>query len=111
VDVEDVLLEVLRVYSPSGSEAVLEPVMRRLRAELGYDELVIDSAGNYLFVRGSGDRVILLAGHVDTIPGELEVTRGVGTRSGGGERSTRRGLLQLCSSQAPRPKLGPDTGS
>lgn len=75
MNVDDVLLEVLRVYSPSGSEARLEPVMRRLRAELGYDELVIDSAGNYLFVRGSGEKVILLAGHVDTIPGELEVTR------------------------------------
>ena len=103
MDVDDVLLEVLRVYSPSGSEARLEPVMKRLRAELGYDELVIDSAGNYLFVRGSGDRVILLAGHVDTIPGELEVTRR-GTRSGEGVRSMRRGLSQRCSSPAPRPR-------
>ncbi|MDJ0274339.1 MAG: N-acetyl-lysine deacetylase [Nitrososphaerota archaeon] len=75
MDVADVLLELLRVYSPSGSESNLEPVMRRLRQELGYDELTIDSAGNYLFSRGSGDRVILLAGHVDTIPGEIEAVR------------------------------------
>ncbi|MCS7095324.1 MAG: N-acetyl-lysine deacetylase [Thaumarchaeota archaeon] len=73
--VEDVLIELLRVYSPSGQEKALDPVMRRFQRELGYDELVIDSAGNYLFVRGSGDRKVLLAGHVDTVPGQIEISR------------------------------------
>ncbi|MCS7127145.1 MAG: N-acetyl-lysine deacetylase [Thaumarchaeota archaeon] len=73
--VDEVLVELLRVYTPSGQEAALEPLMRRLQRELGYDGLEVDSAGNYLFVKGSGERTILLAGHVDTVPGMLEVVR------------------------------------
>ena len=53
MDVDDVLLEVLKVYSPTGSEDRLEPVMRRIRAELGYDELVIDSALSLLMTGSS----------------------------------------------------------
>jgi len=77
--VEEVLLELVKVYTPTGSEDRLAEVMGRLAEGLGYDSLEVDDVGNYIFRRGRGERTILLAGHVDTVPGELEwgLRRGV----------------------------------
>ncbi len=69
--VEEVLLELLSKYTPTGMEQRLAETMNILARRLGYDSLEIDGAGNYLFRRGSGARVLLLAGHVDTVPGEF----------------------------------------
>lgn len=69
--VEEVLLELLSKYTPTGMEERLAETMRVLARKLGYDSFEIDSAGNYLLRKGSGARVLLLAGHVDTVPGEL----------------------------------------
>lgn len=70
--VEQVLLQLLSKHTPTGMEHRLADVMKGLAEELGYTSFEIDSVGNYLFRRGTGGRVLLLAGHVDTVPGELE---------------------------------------
>ncbi|MEM1534768.1 MAG: N-acetyl-lysine deacetylase [Nitrososphaerota archaeon] len=70
--VEEVLLELLSQYTPTGMEDRLAETMRGLARRLGYDSIEIDGAGNYLLRRGRGARTLLLAGHVDTVPGELE---------------------------------------
>lgn len=70
--VEQVLLELLSQYTPTGSERRLAETMRSLADRLGYDSFEMDGVGNYLLRRGRGRRVLLLAGHVDTVPGELE---------------------------------------
>jgi len=76
--VEQILLQLLSKYTPTGMESRLAETMRDLGEKLGYTSLEIDSAGNYLFRRGEGARTLLLAGHVDTVPGELEYgVRGV----------------------------------
>ncbi|MCS7143150.1 MAG: M20/M25/M40 family metallo-hydrolase [Aigarchaeota archaeon] len=84
MDVGTLLFRLLNVYSPSGQESRLEPLMREFSRELAYDEFERDTVGNYVFKKGSGDRVIMLAGHVDTIPGELNVSRSEDSVSGRG---------------------------
>jgi LysW-gamma-L-lysine carboxypeptidase len=72
VRVEEVLLKLLEQYTPSGEEHKLAPIMRNLSDRLRYRSFEIDSAGNYIMRRGRGSTTLLLAGHVDTVPGEVE---------------------------------------
>ncbi len=67
------LLSLVSQYSPSGSEAgVVETLVARMEA-LGYDHAGVDAAGNAVGVLGSGERQLVLLGHIDTVPGEIEV--------------------------------------
>jgi LysW-gamma-L-lysine carboxypeptidase len=84
LQVDEILLTLLKTYTPSGEERRLEPDMKRLQKELGYDELIIDKTGNYLLTRGGGEKTILLASHVDTVPGELVVSQRSGVIIGRG---------------------------
>jgi LysW-gamma-L-lysine carboxypeptidase len=42
---------------------------------LCYDEAFIDEAGNAVGVMGSGPKQVVLLGHIDTVPGEIQVRR------------------------------------
>lgn len=72
MDVATILMELLSVYTPPGQERKAEEVMRRIARELDYEEFEIDEVGNYLFSRGSGKKTVMLAGHIDTVPGQIE---------------------------------------
>jgi len=68
----ELLIEMLRHYSPSGEEATLAEC---LREELERNEFKVhlDEVGNVIGTRGQGSPTLLLCGHMDTIPGELDV--------------------------------------
>ena len=68
----DLLTEMLRLYSPSGEEA---NIAEYLAGELkNYKfEVSTDKVGNVIGTRGSGSPTLLLCGHMDTVPGEIEV--------------------------------------
>ncbi|WP_455279156.1 M20/M25/M40 family metallo-hydrolase [[Eubacterium] cellulosolvens] len=68
----DLLTEMLRLYSPSGEEA---EIAEYLAGELQKNEfdVSVDKAGNVIGTRGSGSPTLLLCGHMDTVPGEIEV--------------------------------------
>jgi LysW-gamma-L-lysine carboxypeptidase len=68
----DLLVEMLRLYSPSGEEA---EIAEYLAGELQKNEfdVSIDKIGNVIGTRGSGSPTLLLCGHMDTVPGEIEV--------------------------------------
>ena len=40
---------------------------------LGYDNAFIDDAGNAVGVIGQGPNQIVLLGHIDTVPGEIQI--------------------------------------
>jgi len=40
---------------------------------MNFDEVKRDEAGSYVAVRGNGPRIVLLLGHIDTVPGEIPV--------------------------------------
>ena len=67
----DILLRLIKVYTPSGEERRLHGILKEIARRLGYDEAYGDEVGNFIMSYGEG-APILLASHIDTVPGELE---------------------------------------
>jgi len=66
------LVDLLKVYSPTGQEGELAKVLCSKMRDLGF-EVHIDSVGNVVgALRGRGPKV-LLCGHMDTVPGFIPV--------------------------------------
>lgn len=72
---DEALLEALvRIPSVTGSEAdAVRFLQERARAD-GF-RVVEDPAGNFIAETGSGPRLLLFVGHVDTVPGHIDVRR------------------------------------
>ena len=63
----------VETYAPTGEEEKLHPVLKEIAGELGA-EYIIDDVGNFFVKGGEGDEPrILLASHLDTVPGRLPV--------------------------------------
>ncbi len=71
----DVLLDALRIYSPTTQESELADFLAEKMSKLGYSKVRIDRAGNAVGEIGSGSTKLLLCGHMDTVPGQLPVVR------------------------------------
>lgn len=68
----EILRSLLKIYSPSGYEerAVIEFIEKARSLGLeGY----VDDSGNGVVEWGRGERIIALIGHIDTVPGYIEV--------------------------------------
>ncbi len=71
-DLPQTLLGLLRIYSPSGHEnAAVQWLVQHMQA-LGL-RAHVDAAGNAVGTIGTGARHLLLLGHIDTVPGEIDV--------------------------------------
>jgi LysW-gamma-L-lysine carboxypeptidase len=69
----ETLIGLVSHYSPSGRErGAVEWLVARMKS-LGYDNAFIDDAGNAVGVMGQGPRLVILLGHIDTVPGEISV--------------------------------------
>lgn len=69
----ETLIGLVSHYSPSGKEhAAVEWLTGRMKS-LHYDEAFIDEAGNAVGVMGKGTKQVMLLGHIDTVPGEIQV--------------------------------------
>lgn len=68
----DFLFDLLKIYSPSGSEDTIAEFIEKTLAEHGCDTLRRDKAGNVIAEWGLGEPVVLLCGHMDTVEGMLE---------------------------------------
>jgi len=68
------LREIIEIYSPSYEEEEISNYLYKKLIDFGFSDLKKDSVGNVIarFSRGKGKR-ILLCGHMDTVPGKLEV--------------------------------------
>lgn len=67
------LIGLVSHYSPSGEEGGAAGWLVGRMLALGYDQAYIDSAGNPVGIKGSGDKQLVLLGHIDTVPGEIPV--------------------------------------
>jgi len=90
--VADVLIRLLRVYSPNGKERILEDELVRIARELGL-EAHSDPVGNVIAERG--DARVALVGHYDTVPGELEVVISGGEVRGRGAVDAKGPLASM----------------
>ena len=71
--IPETLLNLVKIYSPSGSEhAAVDYLVGRMQA-LHFMETFADEAGNAVGVMGAGPRQLVLLGHIDTVPGEIPV--------------------------------------
>lgn len=67
------LVESVKIYSPTTKEAGLASFLADEMKLLGYSKVRLDSAGNAIGDIGSGRIRLLLCGHMDTVPGRLPV--------------------------------------
>lgn len=67
-----ILLDALRIYSPTGNEEAMARYLFDLLRSNGFD-VTIDPVGNVIATRGHGEPVIWLHAHMDTVPGPLDV--------------------------------------
>lgn len=69
----ETLFGLIQQYSPTGQVAgAVNRLQSRMR-DLSFDHAYTDPMGNIVGIKGSGSRQIVLLGHIDTVPGEIEV--------------------------------------
>lgn len=100
------LADLLKVYSPTGSEAAAANFLLSEIQALGF-EAWCDEAGNVIGRRGRGPNDILLLGHIDTVPGEITV-RQEGSRLYGRGAVDAKGPLACFVAAAAAARLSPD---
>ncbi len=66
------VIELVSRYSPSGQESEAVNWLVGHMQELGYTKAFSDGAGNAVGIMGEGPKQIVLLGHIDTVPGEIE---------------------------------------
>lgn len=66
------LIEFLKIYSPTGEEKEASNFLLRKMEEFGFSAF-IDQVGNVIGRIGEGRPVLLLCGHMDTVPGLIPV--------------------------------------
>jgi LysW-gamma-L-lysine carboxypeptidase len=67
------LIGLVEQYSPSGEETgAVNWLVSRMRT-LGFTQAFVDGTGNAVGVMGTGEKQIVLLGHIDTVPGKIEV--------------------------------------
>jgi len=69
----ETLIGLVGQYSPSGNEEGAVRFLVERMQTLGFDRAFRDEAGNAVGMIGSGERQIVLLGHIDTVPGEIPV--------------------------------------
>ena len=71
----ELLRRLVEIPSLSGSEAAASRFLADQMDALGYDRSYVDEAGNAVGERGprSAAKVLVLLGHIDTVPGEIPV--------------------------------------
>ncbi len=90
----DLIVKSISTYSPSSSESrFANLIMEELRSK-GFKP-TIDGSGNVICEYGSGNMTLLLCGHMDTVPGELEVKMVDGFVTGRGACDAKGALLSL----------------
>ena len=72
MDPVQLLRDMLETPSLSGQEGEMADLLVARMAALGFSARV-DDVGNAVGVLGDGDQEIVLLGHMDTVPGEIEV--------------------------------------
>ena len=71
--IPETLFGLIQQYSPTGRVAGAVNWLQSRMRDLSFDHTYIDKIGNIIGIKGSGLRQIVLLGHIDTVPGEIEV--------------------------------------
>lgn len=89
------LVDLVKIYSPTGEEEPATAWFRNHITELGLTDVGSDAAGNaFGKLKGTGLKVTL-CGHIDTVPGELPVSLNNGELTGRGSVDAKSSLISL----------------
>jgi [amino group carrier protein]-lysine/ornithine hydrolase len=95
----------LKEYTPSRAEASLANLIKdKSIDELGFEKTNIDNVGNVIATKGSGHPVILLCGHMDTVPGRIPVRMENGYLYGRGASDAKSSLIAMLLAASEFPK-------
>jgi LysW-gamma-L-lysine carboxypeptidase len=101
--VGDLLLEMLAIPSPTGSEWRLAAALRERLAGAGF-EAGIDPAGSVVATWGEGPREVMLLGHLDTVPGAIPPRREDGRIFGRGSVDAKGPLAAAIAAVLRQPR-------
>ena len=95
----------LKEYTPSRAEASLANLIKdKSIDELGFEKTNIDNVGNVIATKGSGRPVIMLCGHMDTVPGRIPVRMEYGYLYGRGASDAKSSLIAMLLAASEFPK-------
>lgn len=94
------LEKALRLYTPSLCERPMTEFLADKCDELGFQDIRIDGVGNVIATKGSGSPVIMLCGHMDTVPGKIRVRRNGDTLYGRGASDAKAPLMAMLFAAA-----------
>jgi LysW-gamma-L-lysine carboxypeptidase len=95
----DLLQNMLHLYSPTGEEAALSHFLVEEMQKQGLRSWR-DEAGNAVGEFGSGEPVILLCGHMDTVPGVLPIKLEDGKLYGRGAVDAKTPLAAMIAASS-----------
>ncbi|MGQ9721995.1 MAG: M20/M25/M40 family metallo-hydrolase [Candidatus Jordarchaeum sp.] len=103
---QDFLKRMLEIYSPSGQEAELANFLLNQMNKMGFNA-EIDEVGNVIGRIGEGEPILLLCGHMDTVPGELpvQIIKGELTGRGACDAKSPLAVLILAASKFVNKKI------
>jgi [amino group carrier protein]-lysine/ornithine hydrolase len=95
----------LKEYTPSRAEGSLANLIKdKSIDELGFEKTNIDNVGNVIATKGSGRPVIMLCGHMDTVPGRIPVRTENGYMYGRGASDAKSSLIAMLLAASEFPK-------
>ncbi|KON27356.1 hypothetical protein AC481_05200 [miscellaneous Crenarchaeota group archaeon SMTZ-80] len=100
----ELLVKMLETYSPSGKEEELSHFLLK-RLEDFKIKSKIDKVGNVIAKIGQGKPRILLCGHLDTVPGKMEVRNESGILYGRGAVDAKSSLASMIITMKELNKL------
>lgn len=103
LEAADLLLALLEHHSPTGGTDAAVASLRGPLDAAGFDTSV-DAAGTLIAHWGSGDRQVLLLGHIDTVPGHIPVSQHDGFVAGRGSVDAKGPLAAACAAVARLPR-------
>jgi LysW-gamma-L-lysine carboxypeptidase len=105
VDVAALLTELLSVPSHSGDEAAVASLLVSRLLQAGFDARV-DAVGNVVAAWGDGPETIALVGHIDTVPGAIDVRRDGDVLHGRGAVDAKGPLAAAIAAVSRQPRHG-----
>ena len=100
----ELLRELVSIASPSTQEQAASAYLVEAMRTRGYDEAFVDAAGNAVGIWGSGERELVLLGHIDTVPGHIPVRQEGDLLYGRGSVDAKGPLACFVSAVARLPK-------
>ncbi|HVO43947.1 MAG TPA: [LysW]-lysine hydrolase [Aggregatilineales bacterium] len=97
---DSLLQGLLKCYSPSTRERGASEYLVQQMGSLGFDRAFVDESGSAVGILGDGERQIVLLGHIDTVPGYIEVVERAGKLYGRGSVDAKGPLATFTAAAA-----------